>query len=88
MLFLNEAERRKFRSIKKLKQYKVPFIRHLPVIQTEEEITLRTTEEICNRAICLALVAARGEGLEYEIVAEKAKEFLVEGFFTPDENAY
>lgn len=49
MFFKSESERRKNKSISILKREKVPFINHLPVIEKEEEITLRTKEEICNR---------------------------------------
>ncbi|GLC31205.1 DUF4272 domain-containing protein [Clostridium omnivorum] len=88
MFFTNEAERRKNRSISILKQEKVPFIKHLPVIETEEEITLRTKEEICNRAICIALIAAKAEGLEDDIFKVKTREYKVEKCFSCEEKAF
>ena len=88
MFFKSKAERRKNKSISILKREKVPFINHLPIIETEEEITLRTTEEICNRAICLALIAAKGEGLEDDIFKAKASEYRVEKHFSPEEKAF
>lgn len=88
MFFMNEAEKRKNKSISILKRENVPYISHLPVIETEEEITLRTKEEICNRAICLALIAAKGEGLDNVTFKAKAKEYSVEEHFTSDEKAF
>jgi hypothetical protein len=88
MIFQSEADRRKNKSIKMLKQYNIPFIKHLPVIETEESVKLRNKEEICNRAICLALIAAKGEGLELDILHVKAKEYGVEEHFSPDERSF
>jgi hypothetical protein len=88
LFFANEAERRKNKSISILKQEKVPFIKHLPVIETEKEVTLRTKEEICNRAICLALIAAKAEGLEDDIFKAKVTEYKVSESFSPEEKDF
>jgi len=85
MLFKSEQEARKIKSIKILKKYEIPYIEHLPVIETEESINLRTKEEICDRALCLALVAAYAEGLEKSILEKKIIEFKVKDKFSPDE---
>jgi len=85
MLFKSEQDARKSKSIKILKKYEIPYIEHLPVIEAEKTITLRTKEEICDRAICLALVAAYAEGLEKSILEKKIIEFKVKDKFSPDE---
>src|SRR5262245_58556532 len=63
-----EAQARKDRSIAILKSEKVPFIEHLPLIDTEAESTRRTTEQVATRAMALCIVAVKGEGLEQEFV--------------------
>ncbi|RKP55577.1 DUF4272 domain-containing protein [Cohnella endophytica] len=88
MIFSSQAERRKSKSIDILRRYNIPYIKHLPIIETEKNVTLRTIDEICNRAICLALVAAKGEGLESDIVHMKAKEYCVEEHFTLEEETF
>ena len=51
---LNEAQMRKKRSIEILKVHNVPYIQHLPVIKTANNVRVRTAKEIAQRAIaCL-----------------------------------
>lgn len=48
---------RKQKSIEILKKYKVPYIEHLPHIETKEHVRIRSKEEIAKRAIaCLIIV--------------------------------
>ncbi|MDQ7862465.1 DUF4272 domain-containing protein [Peribacillus frigoritolerans] len=42
-----------------LKTLKVPINKHLPLMENEEEVSLRTKEEIIDRIISLAIVAAK-----------------------------
>ena len=88
MFFKTEQEKRKAKSINILKERKVPFIELLPCIEGENEASFRTKEEVAERAICLALVAAYAEGLEKSILEEKAEEFKVQDAFTDDEKAF
>ena len=60
----DEAQTRRDRSISTLKAEKVPFIEHLPLIETEADSPRRTTEQVANRAMALCIVAVKGEGLE------------------------
>lgn len=83
-----KAVARKLRSIKILKIYKTPYFEHLPPIQDETQVQLRTKEEIVNRAICLSIVAARAEGLEIKNLKEIIKEYDVEDEFTDKENEF
>ena len=50
---------RKKKSEKILKALKVPINKHLPMIENEKAVSLRTKEEILNRTIPLAIVAAK-----------------------------
>ncbi len=52
---IDEALNRKLRSIEILKQHGVPYIEHLPVIETKEEVKIRSAEEIAKRAIACLL---------------------------------
>ncbi len=85
---LTEEEIRRNKSIEILKEHGVPFIEQLPCIESEYEAKFRTKEEVAERAICLALVAAYAEGLEKSILEEKAEEFKVLNAFTADEKAF
>src|SRR3954447_24344164 len=52
-----EAEARKAASTAQLKKEGVPFIDHLPTIETEAESRRRTKDEVVKRAIALVIVA-------------------------------
>ena len=49
---MKSAEERKQQSIALLKEQGVPYIEHLPVIETADDVRLRSAEEIARRAIC------------------------------------
>lgn len=83
-----ESLGRKQRSIATLKSEKVKFIEHLPVIETEAESKRRTTEEVAQRAIALAIVAVKGEGIEQSIIDKLVKDYNAESLFTPLEEAF
>ena len=84
----NEAQARKARSIAILKNEGVPFIDHLPVIETEAEAKRRTTEEVALRAIALCIVAVKGEGLENEEVDALVKKYAIADAFSPKERKF
>jgi hypothetical protein len=84
----DEAQARKARSIAILKKEGVPFIEHLPVIETEAEAKRRTTEEVALRAIALCIVAVKGEGLEQEEIGKLVKKYAVADAFSPKERTF
>jgi hypothetical protein len=84
----DEAQARKDRSIAILKTEKVPFIEHLPLIETEAESTRRTTEQVATRAMALCIVAVKGEGLEQEIINKLIEEYKLASVFTPKEKEF
>ena len=55
---INEAEKRKKRSIEILKEQNIPYMEGLPMIETSKDIKItRTADEIAKRAItCLATI--------------------------------
>ncbi len=46
----------------------IPVNRHLPPIESEATVTVRTPQEIAQRLVALLAVAAKGEGVEQAIV--------------------
>lgn len=53
----SEALARKERSIERLKQHEVPYIEHLPPIESKDTVRIRTKEEIAKRAVsCLLTI--------------------------------
>lgn len=91
---LGEAQMRKERSIEILKAYKVPYIEHLPVIETEDHVRVRTADEIARRAVaCLFAIqvacdASGGHASlkkSRKFFSDKLVEFGVEGFLTHKE---
>lgn len=86
-----EAQRRKERSIEKLKLHNVPYIVHLPVIETACKVKIRTAEEIAQRAVaCLLAVQVACDACSEhgnlkksrQFFYEKIAEFDVGGFLT------
>lgn len=84
----DEAAARKEQSIQRLRTEGVPVIDHLPMIESEAQSTRRTTLDVAERAICLMIVAVKGEGLDNEIVQRLVKDFQVESALTPQEKAF
>lgn len=80
-----EAIDRKLRSEAILRAEGVPFISHLPAIETTAEALKRSKEEVALRTLCLSLVAAKGEGLEQEIVERVLKSYELRPHLTPKE---
>lgn len=89
-----EALMRKERSIEILKAHHVPYIQHLPAIETAEKVRIRTAEEIANRAVACLLaiqVACEASGGRAKLkksrkfFSEKLAAFGVEGFLTHKE---
>jgi hypothetical protein len=85
---LPEALQRKARSETVLRAEGVPINRYLPVIETEGETRRRTREEVAQRALCLLVVAVKGEGLEQPIVERVASEYGLLRLFTPKERMF
>lgn len=83
-----EAGARKARSLTILKAEGVPFIEHLPVIETVAESTRRRPAEVLHRAIALAIVAAKGHTGDAAFAYELIERFGAEGFFSPWEQAF
>lgn len=84
----DEAQARKDRSIAILKLENVPITQNLPLIETVGESTRRTAEQVAIRAIALCIVAAKGEGLEQEIIDKLVADYTLDSDFTPKEREF
>jgi hypothetical protein len=80
-----EAVDRKFRSESILQAEGVPFFAALPVIETAAEALKRSKEEVALRALCLLFVAAKGEGIEEEILEQVLESYELRPHLTPKE---
>lgn len=77
----SEALARKERSIQKLKQYEVPYIEHLPHIETKVTARIRTREEIAKRAVtCLLIIQYACDLSQIDDVdkLQESKEFILD----------
>jgi hypothetical protein len=61
---------------------------HLPAIESEAEVTLRTPEEVAGRLLALAIVAVKGEGLDQETIDAIVEERGVLPLFSPRERRF
>jgi hypothetical protein len=83
-----EAIDRKLRSETILRAEGVPLLAVLPVIETAAEALKRSTEEVALRALCLLLVAAKGEGLDQEVVEGVLESYELRSHLSPNELAF
>ncbi|MCC8377225.1 MAG: DUF4272 domain-containing protein [Rickettsia endosymbiont of Graphium doson] len=79
------ANKRKEKSLEILKKEGVPYLELFPPYHEDK---LRTKEEICIRAMCLMVVAFKGEGLNKQKALEVAKELAITNDFSPEELAF
>jgi hypothetical protein len=83
-----EAQSRKIKSEKRLKSESVPINANLPTIESESEAKFRESREILQRALCLIVVALKGEGLEKAYLDSLIKEYDLIESFSPEELAF
>src|SRR5215475_14960956 len=85
---MTHPERRKKRSEDLLKKQGIPINPSLPAIESAEEITLRSAEDIAKRAIGLCAVALRGEGYKQQEVISLLRGKDVLASATPEEKKF
>lgn len=71
-------EERKERSVALLKEHGVPYIEHLPCIETAQEVTPRTAEEIAKRALACLLTVQVACDICAEKDVDRSREFFKE----------
>jgi len=85
---LSEQAERKRRSESILKTENIPFIDHLPAIQSSAEVRVQSESDVVLRALCLTVVAVKGEGIEQETIDQFVSHYGLNEHFTPDELAF
>jgi hypothetical protein len=83
-----EAIDRRLRSETILRTEGVPVLASLPVIETTTEALKRPKEEVALRTLCLLLVAAKGEGLNQEVVEGVLESYEFRSHLSPNELAF
>ena len=83
-----EALARKQRSIEILRSEGVPYVDHLPVIETEAESIRRSSEEVALRAIALCVVAVKGVGAPPELTNRMLEKLSIWPSLTPKESVF
>lgn len=83
-----EALARKERSEARLQGEGVPFIRHLPRLETRDEVKLRTKEEIAYRSLALTVVTAKAIGMRQPSVENAVKHLGLSPHFSPRERGF
>ncbi len=58
------AQQRKKRSIAQLQQENVPTMEHLPTLEEDEDVVLRSKDAVVDRALALFFIALRSEGVD------------------------
>lgn len=61
---------------------------HLPFLESEDEVSIRSPREIAERLLALNIVAVKGEGLGQEIIERIVEERGMRPLFTPTELAF
>jgi hypothetical protein len=91
-LKLTDAEReawaRKERSEARLHSEGVPFIRHLPRLETRDEVRLRSKEDIAYRSLALTVVTAKASGMRQPSVENAVKHLGLSSRFSPRERVF
>lgn len=83
-----EAIDRRLRSERLLRAEGVPVLAALPVIETAAEALKRSKDEVALCTLCLLFVAAKGEGLEEELVERVLEFHELRPHLTPKELAF
>jgi hypothetical protein len=83
-----EAAARRQGSLSRLKEKEVPFFEGLPLLPDAADLKPRGLEAVAERALCLALVALKGEGLEQAKVQEVMQQYELEPLLSPVERSF
>ncbi len=84
----SEQVERKQRSLTILRAEGVPYLESLPAIASKDNAEIRSERDVEFRALCLVIVAAKGEGVEQAIINQLVADYDLAEHFTPDELAF
>ncbi len=80
---MTTAAERKARSEEICRCEGIPVNPNLPVVESEENVTLRTVEETAWRAMCLCVVALKGEGMPHDKILKVIDDYELKPHFSP-----
>lgn len=80
--------KRKEKSIAFCKQKNIPTIDHLPCIEREEEVQIRSKDEIIKRALALCYIGLKSVGLEQIHLDEYTDKYKISNNFSETEKEY
>ncbi|WP_295119972.1 DUF4272 domain-containing protein [uncultured Chitinophaga sp.] len=83
-----DTEARKARTEEFLRSRGVKINEWLPFTESEEALELRSTKEITDRMYALAIIAAKGEGVEQERLDQAVKDFSVNSFSFEEQRVF
>lgn len=84
----DEAQKRKQKSIKRLKVENIPTIDHLPAIIDSAQLQPRSVAEITNRALCLWVIAQYAEERSDSVFSARTAQYGLADHFTREEQAF
>ncbi|WP_129692480.1 DUF4272 domain-containing protein [Gottfriedia acidiceleris] len=85
---MDHTTERKLQSELQLKKLGVPINENLPLTEQDNEVKVRTKEEIINRIIALTIVSAKGMGASKEEIEDFIAGYKAIDLFTDDEKSF
>lgn len=79
---------RKESSVAYCKDHHIPTIDHLPFTERDDEVTLRSKNEIIQRALALCYIGLKSEGADPQDLAELDEDFEILPYLTEEEQAF
>jgi hypothetical protein len=79
---------RRNQSIDYCKKYKIPTIDHLPCIESEDSVAIRSKSDILARALALSYLGLKSEGLDENRLGAYDKKYSISEHFTENEKHY
>ncbi|MEH0153459.1 DUF4272 domain-containing protein [Limibacter armeniacum] len=79
---------RKQKSLDYCKQHGIPTADHLKKIKEEDQVVLRTKEEIVNRALALCYIGLKSEGIEDSYLTTFESKYNLLPYLTPVETTF
>lgn len=86
--FLGKEEKNTRRFKKAVKILEKENVRYTDFLPVYESSSMRTKEEICNRAICVMIAAVKAEGLESDIVDQIVEQYNVSECLSIEESEF
>ena len=78
--FTKEQLERKAKSEAFLTSQEIKVNKHLPCVESSENVTLRTLEEVIDRTFALLIIAVKGEGIEQEHLVRTVQAKQIDSF--------